>query len=166
MQKVWSVYKVVKDLTVFRSPVHCLSGVDLIFMIHDGCWSSAITGFRKEEVREKGCIFPLQSLSQRPRYTWADLSMGRTGHMVTFLPQAKRGDAIFKLDISVPSWKNGEFFFYSLPADCGVEDRLKRSKEPLGGGPGTARKRQGVAWTQGCPGGDGEKWIWGWRWVT
>ena len=122
------MYKVVKDLTVFRSPVHCLSGVDLIFMIHDGCWSSAITGFRKEEVREKGCIFPLQSLSQRPRYTWADLSMGRTGHMVTFLPQAKRGDAIFKLDISVPSWKNGEFFFYSLPADCGVEDRLKRSK--------------------------------------
>lgn len=89
----------------------------------------AITGFRKEGRSErKGVHLPLQSLFQRPHYTWVDLSMGRTGHMVMFLPQAKRGDAIFKLDVSVPSWENGEFFFYSLPADCGVEDRQKRSK--------------------------------------
>lgn len=130
----------------------------------------AITGFRKEGRSErKGVHLPLQSLFQRPHYTWVDLSMGRTGHMVMFLPQAKRGDAIFKLDISVPSWENGEFFFYSLPADwCGrqTEEKQEGGKEPLGGGPGTARKRQGVAWTQGYPRGDGEKWIWGWRWVT
>lgn len=131
----------------------------------------AITGFRKEGRSErKGVHLPLQSLFQRPHYTWVDLSMGKTGHMVTFLPQAKRGDAIFKLDISVPSWKNGEFFFYSLPADCGVADRQKRSKRearnPWEGGQEQPGRDQGVAWTQGCPRGDGEKWIWGWRWVT